>query len=43
VPRAKLVAKGYGRSRALVSTVGPARKREKNRRVDFDVLEMDEP
>jgi outer membrane protein OmpA-like peptidoglycan-associated protein len=43
VPREKLVAKGYGRSQALVSTVGPARKREKNRRVDFNVLEMAAP
>jgi outer membrane protein OmpA-like peptidoglycan-associated protein len=43
VPSEKLVAKGYGRSQALVSTVGPARKREKNRRVDFNVLEMAAP
>lgn len=39
-PKELLVAKGYGRARPLVPLSGPARKREKNRRVDFLVLEL---
>jgi outer membrane protein OmpA-like peptidoglycan-associated protein len=35
----RLVSKGYGNTRPKVSTKGPARKREQNRRVDFTVLE----
>jgi outer membrane protein OmpA-like peptidoglycan-associated protein len=40
VPRSQLVAQGYGSTRPLVPLGSPARKREKNRRVDFSVLEM---
>jgi outer membrane protein OmpA-like peptidoglycan-associated protein len=40
VAKEKLVSKGYGRTLPLAPMSGPAKRREKNRRVDFNVLEM---
>jgi outer membrane protein OmpA-like peptidoglycan-associated protein len=43
VSRELLVVKSYGKTVPLVSSVVPPRKREKNRRVEFNVLEMASP